>query len=409
MHTRRQLIAWSFACFSLTGRWSFSRIVDSNYTEGLGVHTVLEPRLWAIVVLFLSTVFFVPFRKNQSSIHAQGQRTVFSTSPRAIFFLLMVLFVYLLLSSAFLLPDSGPLTKAYEMLLIMLYCICTYFIISHPDRDLLLEWIWFYLVLIALFLFVLALPTILRGGMSADEEINRMSVLGGGPNIFVRFVALCLIHSFYRLFHKRNIWFIVLIPMLAAGAVLSGSRGGMLAIVITILVFFYLERLLTLRRILKTVFLTSLLFLFAYWSIFFLNPKLHEHIRDYWGKRVVEQTFEKGSSAGRDEIWRHAYIRGWESPIWGHGLGAWIVYNGGGYPHNIFLELFYEAGFVSVCLFVVILCLTFRIIQTNFIKHSVNVRFVCFLCMFIIASQWSGDFFDSRCVFPFLLLSTVPK
>jgi O-antigen ligase len=122
--------------------------------------------------------------------------------------------------------------------------------------------------------------------------------------------------------------------------------------------------------------------------------------------RVQRLTLEKGDSAGRDEIVQEAYDRGMESPLTGTGLGGSAGVGGSEYPHNLPLELFCEGGIAPVLLLAAALlafggaCWAYR--------GTCKAADIATFAAIFVASQFTGDLYDSRAVFAFMILAAVP-
>jgi O-antigen ligase len=93
-------------------------------------------------------------------------------------------------------------------------------------------------------------------------------------------------------------------------------------------------------------------------------------------------------SSGRDVAWNEYYAIAWESPLYGHGLGAGpvikIEQQGFLAQHNEYLRLFLEGGFVGggLVLYAMMLAVCFavarapRVIRLNLVGAGLGVAFV---------------------------------
>jgi O-antigen ligase len=243
-----------------------------------------------------------------------------------------------------------------------------------------------------------------------DTGTERLSVLGGGPNIFARFIAICLLHSLYHIIHNRRYLFGSILPFLLGSLVISGSRGVIVATMLMILLLFYIKKIFSLRSIIRSTFLFLFLFLGGYVILAIGIPKTFEVVQNSIEQRFYQKTLVQGSSSGRDDIWQRAYTHSWEHPFLGHGLASWkYYYEEESYPHNIFLELFYEGGLASVGIFLVMIFLTCKSCAINARNKRLRCYYICLLTMFFFASLFSGDIFDSRCVFSMMLIVSIPE
>jgi hypothetical protein len=90
-----------------------------------------------------------------------------------------------------------------------------------------------------------------------------------------------------------------------------------------------------------------------------------------------------------------------EHPIFGVGLGGWansLINNGLMYPHNFFLEVFSEGGW----LFGILFCVPYLI----FLNSARSKLFYASLFL-LISQQFSGDLLDSRYLLVFSILTVV--
>jgi O-antigen ligase len=261
-----------------------------------------------------------------------------------------------------------------------------------------LNFIWSALLFIAMLYFVAAI----RAGPGVQ---GRYSAFGGGPNVFVRVLVIGALSALLLYLRDGHIFALVTLPFLAIGAVLSGSRGGLVASGAVVLVGTVpIVRRLGLRRSVSAVTFTSMglgLFLLFGGSstIGFLQ------------QRFIEQTLVQGYSSDRVSI-SEQVIGLFESHIWfGTGVDGYFAvvgqYIGAEYPHNLFLASAAEGGLIGVGL------VTFAIVALNraVLKSrpiSLNTLFA-WLCaiLLLVASQFSGDYYDSRMMWFFFVVAAV--
>ncbi|MFA1822249.1 O-antigen ligase family protein [Virgibacillus oceani] len=99
---------------------------------------------------------------------------------------------------------------------------------------------------------------------------------------------------------------------------------------------------------------------------------------------LLEQSGVVGILNGREHIYENSFRIFMESPIWGKGIGIYADMYDGQYPHNIFLQLLAEGGFVFIIPFGILIILCFKYIVspwsndkiTNEIKYLVLVLFL---------------------------------
>ena len=404
-NTGTQAIAFLFAFFSIVGRWEIGRLSGIDGDGDLfGKHLLFQPRLWSLVGLVIFTLLFFRVKNdNQQSLDdSRSDDSLPKERNKKIFILQIILWTYLLISSLWMYYSDEQLIRVYDCALLILFVSCAFMISNMKNRDELIQWIWFYLVFIASVMFVVSLPAVLSGGMT-DEGEERLAVLGGGPNIYVRFVGVCLINSIYLCFKTRLLRHVFFIPLFVCAIVLTGSRGGMLAVSVSVALLLYLEGV----SIKKMFFLAFGVFCIGIVAML-ISPNLMEGVRDTVERRITQKTFEDGSLSGREINYYNAYTHGMESPVWGHGMGSWRYYEGETYPHNLFLELFYESGLISVILCTIMIIMALTTIKFIHKRKRLRSQYVCYIVMIFVAAMLSGDIFDNRCFFAMLFFSCVP-
>jgi hypothetical protein len=162
----------------------------------------------------------------------------------------------------------------------------------------------------------------------------------------------------------------------------SGSRGPMLALFVALGLTFWKQD----RKLFYAMLILSgslLLIAVAYLNTRLLNFDLSQ---DY-------------SSLARLEYFTKVFESKID-PLWGFGLGnfGYVILNitERVYPHNIFLEIFFETGLITTVIFIVLLFKTFA-------QNSSNAIYYLFLISFI-NSNLSGDLSGNAEFFIFMFL-----
>ena len=95
--------------------------------------------------------------------------------------------------------------------------------------------------------------------------------------------------------------------------------------------------------------------------------------------------------------------------IFGAGTGdyGWL-YSGNdirAYPHNVFIEVFYENGLLGLSL---ILYIILRRLRSHYRNSSIfQTYLVACLIYYIVNAQFSGDLIANKYIFVFLILSSI--
>jgi O-antigen ligase len=261
-----------------------------------------------------------------------------------------------------------------------------------------LHFIWTALLIIAMLYFAAAM-------VAGPGDQGRYSAFGGGPNVFVRVVLIGAMASLFLYLRKGRTITLLTIPFLAVGAVLSGSRGGLLAGAAVLLIgIFPIMRRLGAKRSIWTSTLTAL----GLWGFLVFGGTT---TMAFLQERFVQQTLVQGYSSGRVSI-AEQVIGLFQGHVWfGVGLDGYYgllgQYSGAEYPHNLFLASAAEGGLVGITLVAVaIIALIKAALKRRPI--SVNTLFAWLAgILLLVASQFSGDYYDSRMMWFFFVLAAV--
>ncbi|MEU8661482.1 O-antigen ligase family protein [Actinoplanes philippinensis] len=237
---------------------------------------------------------------------------------------------------------------------------------------------------------------------------GRWAALGGGPNVFIRIMILGMITSLYLYLRsgEKVIW-LAPIPAFLFGAIASGSRGGIVALAVTITVALLAIRpRIDVERIAKPLALVVVLGTI-------LAITAGPSIAGYVQSRFVEATLGQGYASSRDVLFQMALGIFLQRPILGTGLnGFYTVTNlgfGERYVHNLPLSIAAEGGAVGLALLVVAWIGLWRAyVAVPPAERSLEARIAAYCGIFIgAASLFSGDYYDARLMWILLLLAAV--
>jgi O-antigen ligase len=241
-----------------------------------------------------------------------------------------------------------------------------------------------------------ALAVVASAAAVSTVGAERLAVLGGGPNVFGRMMGYAALASLY--YWRRSGYTLVFLPAVSVSALLvllSGSRGSLVALVISIATFVILE-VRSLRRLASMAIVVAV---FS-WCVVTYTEVGQAAVRRY-DERVQGLLVQDRYSAGRDHLYRSAYELGLSEPVWGAGLAAFPGLGLGVYPHNVFLEVFCEGGSIGL----VLLLLAFGLSVPPLMRGGRDGAVLAGLVLSFVASQFSGDYYDSRGVFAFLMIA----
>lgn len=255
---------------------------------------------------------------------------------------------------------------------------------------------WIFIVLISV---VFALGGIVGSGIGQ----GRMAAFGGGPNVFVRIVGTGALISLYlacRTVHFR--WFVPIV-LLASTAVFSGSRGGMLALALTFAISAAIGYRWVRERRRGFAFAIAVLAT-GFGAVTLFGDSIYDVIDTRFGEQLLDQ----GETAGRDGLYAAGLAIWSQSPIFGSGIGSFALLYGRGfsYTHNILLDALVDGGIVALLLILIpIFIATIRVLESRF-DFDASVAYAVAVFYFV-ASQFSGNYYDSRFVWFFLGVACV--
>ena len=365
------LVGFLIAAYVMAGRWSPGRYINDEHPP-----IVIEPRLWLVVGLVILAL--TPVRRKENSDVDR---------PKPVgegFALMLVLFAYLLASTLWAPRADTVPVKAYELILLSAATLSVYAILLKLDATAIVSSFWRWVILIGGLLALAAIPSTVAGG--------RLAVLAGGPNVFGRLMALLYVAAIDRVVRsKRILGWSILVVMAVMLVVLSGSRGAMISVAVATVFFFCVH-----RASFGKFFLIAVVCMSVGGAVFLLTP-LGNAISKVVEVRIGALLVDRVYVSGRDHICADAIDLIKDHPLAGVGLGGFMPVTGWVYPHNIILELTSEGGLVALGLFIA----TFVAFGCTMWRDRKRIHFTSLtaLVMIFVASQSSGDLYDSRALF----------
>ncbi len=370
---REEVIGLVLALYLLTGRWSIARIF------GMDNSILLQPRAWVVVGLVILAM--LPPRP-------PPQRTPYASTGLFILAAQLLHFGFLLLSIGWSPDLTAASEKGFDVGILGVVSISTWWTCATVDRRALYGAIVRWVVVVAGVLALLATVS----GINSD----RSAVLGGGPNIFGRNMGMLCVLSLAYAIDRRMRWAVVAI-VAAMLTVSSGSRGAMIALAAALVGLVFAKRTRVSRWLAAGTVGTALgLLVLPLTAIGQRAIAMFEH-------RVLDLLIERQYYSSRDVFFREALELIERSPVVGHGLASFPTYTSMRYPHSVLLESGVEAGAVGVVLVLVpILIWAWTVVATR--RFDLD-EFVAPFVLIFVAAQFSGDIYDSRGIFLFVLLS----
>lgn len=243
-------------------------------------------------------------------------------------------------------------------------------------------------------------------GLGASGPGNRIAAFGGGPNVFARITGMGFVAAIYfatREHGRRRGFLVALAPFLLAATVLSGSRGAMAGLVAAFLVFLIMIRPHARRRLLGWLVLATPL-IAVVWVRY--GALVSETIR----LRIVRLTFEERETSGREPLISAAWNLFTERPFAGWGLHGFEAqygqYVGFEYPHNFTVQLAAETGALGLLALLLVIGAAVRALRRLPLREPSVVAFLAGTAIIAVASQFSGDYYDTRMLWAYLLIAT---
>lgn len=257
--------------------------------------------------------------------------------------------------------------------------------------------LWKWLAITGVVYFVAAIA-------AGPDVQGRYAALGGGPNVFVRVMVLAALAVTYLASHKGRTRLLWLLPLFVLGAVLSGSRGGMVAFAVVVVMGGWPM----LRRMRRKVVVRLLVLAASAAAVVprILGPETLDSLRTRW----VVLTFESGYSSGRDSIYSQVWELFSQSPIFGVGLDGYYglvgKHAGFEYPHNVVLASAAEGGIIGAGLFLLAVLLFWLATRPGPMPPS--ALYLTLAAVYLLgASMFSGDYYDARLLWFFFGLAAI--
>lgn len=357
--------------FVLSGRFTLARV-------GLGD---LEVRYVFLASLLIS--FFVLMSHDKRI--ADGLKFAGSL-PIFLFFVFLISATL----SAFYSPDLGvALQKLLDILVVFIVFMISCYLFKDFNN------IKIFLVLFALVGMLYSLLVLSSIGAGSD---GRGTIGVGGPNVATRIIFLGLMSIVIISFMKRRVYLLLASPFYLAGIVGVGSRGGMVAAIISIALLIVLaafdarefigKKVATVKLRHVFIFFLSVVFLFISYKVYF------PLVQDIFRRRFINLLIERLHFAGRDELLGSSLYLIDGNEIFGIGLAGYR--NVMVHPHNLFLELLLDGGVFLVLAFLP----TLLYMATLFSRLKGLALPIFVSCIYmLIVQMFSGDFYDFRYYF----------
>lgn len=368
--------------FQLVGRTDAAQLVGVDGGSRIG-----ELRLWVLTVLSLWLCAAVAVRGPR---FRRFQVVKVRSSGRMI-----VLFVMYMIATILWAPNWAlAQAKAYDLLFVAWSCTLTVVSLGIFGHRATVD---------GLRLSLLGLGLLLAGvglsAVSSGEFEGRLAVFGGGPNVYGRNMGLLALAASPLVLDARR-WVRAPAAVLASLAgllvLLSGSRGAMVALFLAAIA--YLGSQQWDRRLVRSILFVAVI------GAVVLATQIGKFAVLMFQERVIILLLVERYFTHRDTLWSDGIKAGIEQPLGGIGLAGFVeLESEGSYPHNMFVEAFAEGGALGLLLLFVPFVTYFRRWKSGMGVGNPVVFAV--LVLLLVSSSISGDLFDARGVFLFLLMA----
>jgi O-antigen ligase len=255
----------------------------------------------------------------------------------------------------------------------------------------------------------------LVNGLSSITNVLNTNYLVTGQTLGAG--LLVLLSYFYFRWNEKNTIAIsghVLLSGLFFYALINlGGRGPVIAAGSAAIIFYGMQC--WLNTSLKPGLQLGILALFCSLLVFTFNG-LFDHADSHFYQRIAPLLSGQIDEAVNERFiyYQSAFSVILEHPFIGVGFGGWPISTGLGdislHPHNIFLEILSETGFIGFALFVTFLYFVFRDLKLTSLLSTPERTSLALLTIFsLINAQKTGDLHDNLLMFVTLALCAALK
>lgn len=371
----RRIMQWGFMLVTLIGAYSPGR--SDPQLDEFGI--LLEPRVVLGAVLCgVAVLTFV----------ARPQRIGATTSQWMWYFGFAAVHI-LVLASALWSSTPWMLDQQVKDLLLLLVFMFTYVQLFGREPEYAVQ---------TLFASSIALSVPFLALMLSAAGSGEWS--GAGGIGMARLFGLATIAIVYDHLRTGRRYGLLLLPALAAGIMVSGSRAALLALIVA-LAFLFLrrKRVQNGRRGSWTVRVVAAALALIGTVAFFLTPLGLGIIEGFLVSNLTPASRELGAPeaiylADRDVIFKHAFSTAVQHPAAGLGVGSYRGPFGEEYPHNLLLTYAVDAGIVAVGLLLAfIVHFGWRSLRA---RADWSVGAATAGMFLLVASLFAGSYYDAR-------------
>jgi len=243
---------------------------------------------------------------------------------------------------------------------------------------------------------------------SGHTSNGRWAALGGGPNVFVRVMGLGILAAVYLYARDgRRLGWLVAVPAFIIGALASGSRGGLVALIVTLVAAAVAILPRMAARNLGRPLVIVVVVVVVTWVV------AGDTIGGLIQQRFVDATLDQGYTSDRDVLFRMAIEVFLRNPFFGTGINGFHIASpiGGAdtYVHNLPLAVAAEGGVAGLLLLInAWYQLGRQFARVPRAERSPESRAAVYGGLFVgVACLFSGDYYDARLMWILLILAAV--
>jgi O-antigen ligase len=323
-------------------------------------------------------------------------------------FLFLIFFIMLFALNIIIVGVTNGAYSEAKIKGFLLYSVGTSFYIIAIVNKQNLIWAKKFLWYLCLFFLIISSYNYLKYNILYTSEVMKLSI--GYISASFIFGAIFLYVFFEKLMFQGEKTYLFLLPILLFFMLLSGSRGPLASLLMTLSMYFFM----TFNK--KNIIFAVLILVFA---IFFININTYFSIDSLVNRfpgfaRIYYSTTEyyesgmqtKYISSGREYFYSKAIKEFYSRPIFGVGIGTDEI--PGSYAHNSFLEIASQLGFFALFIFTLIIGIwVFQFYRSEKKRISKFRIFKYLFLYFLFHSLFSGSIFFNYSFWAILTISGV--
>ncbi len=362
---------------TLVGGFSLSRVAPAM--EDVGILGELRYVLCAILIV----VFFIRQLQSRALFHItdyQTWRWVLSVCLLHFYILASSLWTPQSLAVSSLIPDIA-------LLIVVLFI--AYFLFSEAP----IQCVRFILFLSLVIGWLLILVNLLLYE-KIDGEMYDIGIGGIG---YSRILSVAVVASIYQWMKTGRILWLFGIPFFITSIFLSGSRGAVFALLVSLMVLLLMNSFWVARNILWISLVGFVAWLLR--GVSFIEESTSYFWSSLW---LAGNSNNDLYLADRDVIFQDAIDGFFTRPVFGNGLGAFEIFGRENYPHNIILNIAVDGGTIGLFLASIpFLMLIWRYRKPRILENNFAFGLAVF---YFVNSMFTGTYYDARFLWVFMML-----